>query len=61
MRVAGWYRCSSCKGRLYVEHAVPERLACASCDCELEPILQADRGPRERAPGARLVSEVETP
>lgn len=54
----GWYRCPNCKGRLYVEHAVPERLSCAACGEELEPVLQPERGERERTPGARLVSEV---
>ena len=58
MHVEGWWKCPCCKGRLFVEHAVPERLECIACGEELEPILQADRGPRERAPGARLVSEV---
>ena len=58
MHVEGWWKCPICKGRLRVEHAGAERLECAGCGVELEPVLQPERGPRERAPGAKLVSEV---
>lgn len=56
--VPGWFRCPNCGRRLYVP-GDPSALRCATCGCELEPVLQAERRERERTPGAVLVSEVE--